>query len=63
MTTILKELGTKMYRGNQTRLAGDLCINRGTLRKYINDEKGEYHQIIESKSGELELFTNQSRKK
>lgn len=32
-----------MYRGNQTKLAEDLAINRGTLRGYIN--KGGEHLL------------------
>lgn len=58
---ILDLLGTKLYRGNQTLLAKDLNLNRGTFRKYMLDDEGEHH-FIRNNNGTLELFTNQTRK-
>ncbi len=59
--TITDLLNTKMYRGNQSFLARELCINRGTFRKYMSDIEGDYHFI--KRTGDLyELFTNQSNK-
>ncbi|NIC28259.1 hypothetical protein [Serratia plymuthica] len=34
---------------NPTRLAADLCINRATLRKYMEDGSGEYHVVIDGR--------------
>jgi predicted site-specific integrase-resolvase len=51
----------KYYRGNQTLLAKDLGINRGTFRQYMNDEKGAFH-FVRNINGKLELFTNQTNK-
>ena len=59
--TISDLLNTKMYRNNQSFLARELSVNRGTFRHYMNDELGQFHFIIE-KEGKLELFTNQSNK-
>lgn len=59
--TIQDLLNTKMYRGNQSFLARELGINRGTFRKYKDDMTGEFH-IIREANGKLELFTNQSNK-
>ena len=50
------------YRGNQTLLAKNLNVNRGTLRKYMTDEAGEFHFIKEYTDSKIELFTNQSMK-
>ncbi len=61
MKTIPELLASKMYRFNQTFLTKELGINRGTLRKYMKDEKGEFHQVIKI-NGEMQLFTNQTRK-
>ena len=44
--TINDLLSNAHYRSNQTLLAKDLKVNRGTLRKYMTDEKGESHMII-----------------
>jgi len=49
------------YRGNQTQLAKDLNVNRGTLRKYMNDTTGEFH-FIRLVGAVPQLFTNQSSK-
>ena len=54
-------LYNKKYRGNQTELAKDLSINRGTFRRYMVDEKGEFH-FIKKTGDNLELFANQSKK-
>ena len=50
------------FRGNQTLLAKELNINRGTLRKYMLDNSGEFHLVREYTCGKIELFTNQSSK-
>lgn len=35
------------FRGNQSQMAADLKVNRGTLRKYLMaDPKGEFHRIV-----------------
>ena len=49
------------YRGNQSLLAKELNVNRGTLRKYMTDTKGEFH-FIKSCGGNRHLYTNQSNK-
>ncbi|HFW5086690.1 TPA: protein ninH [Salmonella enterica subsp. enterica serovar Javiana] len=36
-------------RGNITELARILNCDRGTLRKYIKDKKGEFHVIVNGK--------------
>jgi hypothetical protein len=59
--TIQDLLRTKMYRHNQSFLARELGLNRGTFRKYMNDEAGDFH-LIKDTNGTLELFTNQSNK-
>jgi hypothetical protein len=53
--TITDLLLTPFYRGNQTLLAKELKINRGTLRKYMLDKSGESH-IIRKQYGEYVLF-------
>ena len=59
--TINDLLLNKHYRGNQTLLAKDLNINRGTLRKYMTDEDGGFH-FVGKCAGKYELYTNQSNK-
>jgi hypothetical protein len=49
------------YRGNQTLLSEKLNINRGTLRKFMNDNDDSRH-FIRVRSGKVEFFTNQSNK-
>lgn len=60
--TINKLLFNAHYRGNQSLLAADLNVNRGTLRKYMNDVMGEFHFIKINNATPMELFTNQSNK-
>lgn len=66
--TIPALLSNRFYRGNQSLLAKEMGINRGTLRKYMNDEEGDYHVVIfkPSKDGlgdtVMELFTNQTNR-
>ena len=60
--TINDLLYNAFYRGNQTLLAIKLDIGRGTLRKYMDDIKGEFH-FIKVSSGDIELFTNQTSSK
>ena len=51
------------YRGNQSLLAKDLNVNRGTLRRYLMDGSGEFHFIrMNGSKGPIQLFTNQSNK-
>lgn len=45
MVTINELLNTMEFLKNQTLLANDLGVNRGTLRKYMNDLDGEFHQV------------------
>lgn len=59
--TISDLLSNKFYRNNQSVLSVDLGVNRGTLRKYMNDEKGEFH-FVRNSGDKLELFTNQTNK-
>lgn len=60
--TINELLLTPYYRGNQSLLAKDLNVNRGTLRKYMTDIKGEFHLIKTERVLGKQLFTNQSNK-
>lgn len=60
--TITELLQTKMYRNNQSFLARELGVNRGTFRKYMNDLAGEFH-FIRKAGSEYQLFTNQTCKK
>lgn len=59
--TIPELLSTKMFRGNQSFLTRELGVNRGTLRKYMNDTKGEFHYVRQS-GEDYELFVNQTNK-
>jgi len=45
MQTVNDLLLTLEFRLNQSKLARALNVNRGTLRKYITDVAGEYHEI------------------
>ena len=64
--TIIELLSTPYYRGNQSLLANEFNVNRGTVRTYIEDVKGEFHFIkTEFNKFQLvsaELYTNQSNK-
>lgn len=60
--TINELLLNKHYRGNQTLLSKDLNINRGTLRKYMLDDTGDFHFIVENAAGKVELYANLSTK-
>lgn len=44
VSTIPEILGKRTT--NQTQLAICLGINRGTLRKYLHDDKGKYHVVV-----------------
>ena len=64
--TINELLLTPYYRGNQSLLAKELNVNRATVKKYIDDAKGEFH-FIDAKTDKFrlisaELYTNQSNK-
>lgn len=59
--TISELLKTKMFRNNQTYLARGLGVNRGTFRKYMDDDKGEFH-FVKKVGDEYQLFTNQTKK-
>ncbi len=54
------------FRGNQSYLAATLNIQRGTLKKYLPDEEGDYHFICQTgeKDGlnTYNFFTNQTSK-
>lgn len=43
------------FRGNQSRAAIALNINRNTLKKYLADKTGERH-IVREVNGEPRLF-------
>ena len=60
--TINDLLLNKHYRGNQTELSRDLNVTRNTVRKYMNDDKGEFHHIKNGFTENPELFTNQTNK-
>ena len=64
--TITELLSTPYYRGNQSLLAEELGVNRGTVRLYAKDTEGKFHFIKQSAhkffKGNVELFTNQSNK-
>ena len=60
--TINDLLLNKHYRGNQTELSKDLGVTRNTVRKYMNDDKGEFHFIKNGFTKNPELFTNQTNK-
>lgn len=47
MNTVTNLLQTMEFMHNQSELARVLNVNRGTLRKYIPDTKGEFHCIRE----------------
>lgn len=55
--TVTDTLNNKHFRGNQTQLAKELDINRGTLRLYMTDKKGDYHFIVDGS-----LYSNLSNK-
>lgn len=59
--TLADLISNEHFRYNQTFLAKSLNVNRGTLRKYLKDVKGEFHFVkICSTPGRYELFTNQT---
>lgn len=58
--TINDLLLTPYYRGNQTLLAKELHVNRGTLRKYMADTEGESH-LIKKVDGDNVLFGKLSK--
>jgi hypothetical protein len=45
LVTVKDMLRTRDLKHNQADLAKMLGVNRGTLRKYMNDELGERHCI------------------
>jgi len=45
MKTVNDLLHTMEFRLNQSELARALDVNRGTLRRYMTDIKGEFHCI------------------
>ncbi len=55
--TVTDLLKSDQYKFNQSKLARDLNISRGTLRAYMEDKKGDYHFVTGK-----ELYTNQSNK-
>jgi len=56
MKTVSDLLNTEEFRHNQTGLAIALNVNRGTLRKYMEDLDGENHEVREFK-GKRQLMT------
>lgn len=64
--TIPALLSNRFYRNNQSLLAKDMGINRGTLRKYMNDDDGAFHHVKislnEEKDEMMELYTNQTNR-
>lgn len=63
MKTVTDLLQTMEFRLNQTHLAKALNVNRGTLRKYISDTKGEFHCIREfSGVRQLMVLTSKAKK-
>jgi len=56
MTTVADLLHTSEFKHNQTQLAIALNVNRGTLRKYMEDMDGENHEVREFK-GKRQLMT------
>ncbi len=56
MKTVADLLNTMEFMRNQSQLARVLDVSRGTLRKYIPDTKGEFHEIREFK-GFRQLMT------
>ena len=59
--TINDLLNTREYRGNQSLLARELGINRGTLIMYMDDTKGKHHFIIKD-GDKSEFFSNMTNK-
>jgi len=41
----ISDLLDYQFHGNQSEMSRVLKVNRGTLRKYIDDPTGERHQI------------------
>lgn len=62
MKTVTNLLETLEFKSNQSELARALNVNRGTLRKYIKDTKGELHCIREF-SGVRQLMVLTSKAK
>lgn len=64
--TLKDLLLNSFFRGNQTLLSETLKINRGTLRKYLEDTEGNHHLIKINFDNEndntYELFTNNTNK-
>lgn len=59
--TINDLLCTREYRGNQSLLARELGINRGTLIRYMNDTENKHHLIFKD-GDKLEFFANMTNK-
>ncbi len=59
--TIYDLLSNHYYNHNQSLLAKDLGVNRGTFRKYMNDKDGVFH-FVKGGADNMELFTNQTNK-
>lgn len=62
MKTVNDLLNTMEFRFNQSELARFLNINRGTLRKYMTDLKGENH-CIRKFNGTIQLMALTSKAK
>lgn len=62
MKTVSELLNTLEFMNNQTRLANELNVNRGTLIKYMKDFGGEFH-TIRTVNGSRQLMVLTSRAK
>jgi len=60
MKTVADLLNTMEFMKNQSELARVLDVNRGTLRKYMKDTKGEFHEV-RFFDGEIQLMTLNSK--
>ena len=59
--TINDLLNTREYRGNQSLLARELGINRGTFIRYMSDTEGKHHFIVKD-GDKSEFFANMTNK-
>lgn len=59
--TIDELIRTRAYMGNQTLLAKKMKVQRNTLRLYLTDIEGTYHDV-KFVDGEPTLFTNVTKK-
>lgn len=60
INTVTELLRTPRFKNNQSQLARVLDCNRGTLRKYLEDVDGKYHEV-RIFNGKIQLMTLNSR--